>query len=130
MRKLFTTLPLLSALIISAAWSTFDHTASAAMTDGQTADTMKDDDLILAVDDASILANNNATIIEADLVATNGVVHVIDQVLFLEQSLEDIAAATFAAYPNPVQNELWLASKPGQTLLVHDDNGHVICLVR
>lgn len=218
MRKLFTTLPLLSALIFSAAWSTFDHTASAAtpapatlcggdsltvmdvilghqdlgvfaalldtanlnealmgpgpftifapvdgavdqvdpmliitlvldpvalasvlgyhisegllmsadMTDGQTVDTMTDNDLILAVGDASILVNNYATIIEADLVATNGVVHVIDQVLFPEQSVEDPAPATFAAYPNPVQNELWLASSSGQTLQVHDATGRLI----
>ncbi|MDG2426109.1 MAG: fasciclin domain-containing protein [Flavobacteriales bacterium] len=96
------------------------------MTDGQSVDTMTDDDLILSLGDATILVNNYAAIIEGDLEASNGVVHVIDQVLFPEQSVDDMTTTTFAAYPNPVQDELWIASTIQQTLEVHDATGRLL----
>jgi uncharacterized surface protein with fasciclin (FAS1) repeats len=99
---------------------------SVDMTDGQSLGTLTDDELVLSVGDASIMVNNYATIVEADLVGSNGVVHVIDQVLFPEQSVDDLSAATFAAYPNPIQNELWIASTSGQTLQIHDATGRLI----
>ena len=50
---------------------------------------------------------DNATVVMADIVCTNGVIHIIDDLLFAEESsLEDDKNIEFSVYPNPSNGEI------------------------
>jgi type V secretory pathway adhesin AidA len=54
-----------------------------------------------------IVSIDNATVIVADIEATNGVVHVIDAVLVpLTLGLDNVNNSTIGVYPNPVSDLL------------------------
>ena len=53
---------------------------STALTDGMTATALNGDDVTFTVNDAGVMVND-ANVVTADVVASNGVVHVIDKVL-------------------------------------------------
>jgi uncharacterized surface protein with fasciclin (FAS1) repeats len=53
---------------------------STALTDGMTATALNGDDVTFTVNDAGVQVND-ANVVTADVVASNGVVHVIDKVL-------------------------------------------------
>mmetsp|Transcript_2706 Transcript_2706/g.3537 ORF Transcript_2706/g.3537 Transcript_2706/m.3537 type:complete len:668 (+) Transcript_2706:67-2070(+) len=74
-------------------------TLAAQIESGQMLETLSPGNKISAVSDGSnVVLDGSATVIDADLVATNGVVHVIGQVLAsppsVSQSIVDIAQAT------------------------------------
>ena len=50
---------------------------------------------------------DNATVVMADILCTNGVIHIIDDLLFAEESsLEDNKNIEFSVYPNPSNGEI------------------------
>ena len=53
---------------------------ASAVTDGMTAAALNGDHLLFAVDDSSVSVND-ANVVSADIAASNGMIHVIDQVL-------------------------------------------------
>ena len=64
---------------------------STALTDGLTATALNGDDVTFTVNDAGVQVND-ANVVTADVVASNGVVHVIDKVLMPPADLVDIPA--------------------------------------
>ena len=64
---------------------------STALTDGMTATALNGDDVTFTVNDAGVQVND-ANVVTADVVASNGVVHVIDKVLMPPADLVDIPA--------------------------------------
>lgn len=54
---------------------------SSELTDGQTLTTLQGGDLTVSIDGDTVKVNNDATVLQADLQAGNGVIHVIDTVL-------------------------------------------------
>ena len=62
---------------------------STALTDGLTATALNGDDVTFTVNDAGVQVND-ANVVTADVVASNGVVHVIDKVLMPPADLVDI----------------------------------------
>tara|TARA_B100001093_G_scaffold108700_1_gene100956 strand:- start:70 stop:2604 length:2535 start_codon:yes stop_codon:yes gene_type:complete len=62
---------------------------SSALTDGMVATALNGDDVTFTVNDAGVMVND-ANVVTADVVASNGVVHVIDKVLMPPADLVDI----------------------------------------
>ncbi|MGB0510218.1 MAG: fasciclin domain-containing protein [Flavobacteriales bacterium] len=74
---------------------------STDLSDGQTITTVNGADVTVSVMDGTVMIND-ATVIVADLVADNGVVHVIDAVLSLPSGVDQVNLADlFNVYPNP-----------------------------
>lgn len=89
---------------------------STDLTDGQTVTTLQGDDLAIGVSGSTVTVNG-ATVTTADVEATNGVVHLIDQVLVPEVDIVDTG----------VLNELYtlvdLVRSAGLESTLRDDNG-------
>mgnify|MGYP005725961555 FL=1 len=62
---------------------------ASAVTDGMNAEALNGDDLSFTVTDGVVMVNN-ATVTSADVMASNGVIHVIDKVLMPPADLGDI----------------------------------------
>lgn len=62
---------------------------SSSLTDGQTVTTLQGDDLTIGVT-GSTVSVDGATVTSADIPATNGVIHLIDQVLIPEVDIVDV----------------------------------------
>ena len=63
--------------------------ASSDVTDGMSAEALNGDDLTFTVSDGSVMVND-ATVTSADVMASNGIIHVIDKVLMPPADLGDI----------------------------------------
>ena len=63
--------------------------ASSDVTDGMSAEALNGDDLSFTVSDGSVMVND-ATVTSADVMASNGIIHVIDRVLMPPADLGDI----------------------------------------
>ena len=63
--------------------------ASSDVTDGMSAEALNGDDLSFTVSDGSVMVND-ATVTSADVMASNGIIHVIDKVLMPPADLGDI----------------------------------------
>ena len=63
--------------------------ASSDVTDGMSAEALNGDDLAFTVSDGSVMVND-ATVTSADVMASNGIIHVIDKVLMPPADLGDI----------------------------------------
>lgn len=55
--------------------------ATAISLDGQSAGTVQGEEIAISVVDGSVVINDSATVIQADVAASNGIIHVIDAVL-------------------------------------------------
>ena len=74
---------------------------SSDLSDGQTITTVNGEDVTVSIMGTTVMINN-ATVIVADLVADNGVVHVIDAVLSLPSGVDRVQLTDlFNVYPNP-----------------------------
>ena len=55
--------------------------ATAISLDGQSAATVNGAEIAISVVDGSVVINDTATVVTADVAASNGIIHVIDAVL-------------------------------------------------
>ena len=78
---------------------------STDLSNGQSLTTANGKALLVTINNNGVFINN-AQVIEADLVAENGVVHIIDEVLDILTSLDDIIENKVSIYPNPTADFL------------------------
>ena len=79
---------------------------STDLSNGQQVPTLFGDNVLVTINNG-IVSIDNATVIVADIEATNGVVHVIDAVLVpATLGLNNINNTTIGVYPNPVSDVL------------------------
>ena len=79
---------------------------STDLSDGQLIATLQGGDVEVSIDGMGVMIND-ANVIVADLVADNGVVHVIDAVLSLPTGVESVSLSSlFEVYPNPTTDVL------------------------
>ncbi|MBK8622190.1 MAG: fasciclin domain-containing protein [Saprospiraceae bacterium] len=78
---------------------------STDLSNGQSLTTANGKALLVTINNNGVFINN-AQVIEADLVAENGVVHIIDEVLDILTSLDDIIEDKISIYPNPTADFL------------------------
>ena len=102
-------------------------TLSSALIDGQMITTLQGGDVEISIDACMTVMVNDATVIDADIPADNGVVHVIDKVLMpgptgvASVSLESL----FEVYPNPTTDAIRWNGAQVDRLQVVDTEGRV-----
>lgn len=98
---------------------------STDLTDGQTIATLQGEEVTISIDGMMVMVNE-ANVIVADLVADNGVVHVIDAVLSLPSGVNQVDLGTlFEVYPNPTTDVLRWGAMQVERLQVLDANGRL-----
>jgi uncharacterized surface protein with fasciclin (FAS1) repeats len=78
---------------------------SGSLSNGQTITTLQGTDVTVSITGGNVFINN-AQVIVADIVADNGVVHVIDAVLTPISSVNESNVQTASIYPNPASEML------------------------
>ncbi|MFM9005599.1 MAG: fasciclin domain-containing protein, partial [Flavobacteriales bacterium] len=78
---------------------------SNGLTNGQSIVTLQGQSVIVSINAGNIFING-AQVILADIVAGNGVVHVIDAVLTPQINVEEVSLLDAMVYPNPASEEL------------------------
>jgi uncharacterized surface protein with fasciclin (FAS1) repeats len=97
---------------------------STDLSDGQILTTLQGGDVEISIDMGVMV--NDANVIVADLVADNGVVHVIDMVLSLPSGVDQVALADlFNVYPNPTTDVLRWNGVAVDRIRVIDTQGRV-----
>ena len=76
---------------------------------GQNITTLLNEDVTVTITGGSVFINNSRIIL-ANLVASNGIVHVIDAVLTPVISVEETLLSNSTIYPNPAVNELYVST--------------------
>jgi hypothetical protein len=78
---------------------------SSDLSDGQTITTLQGDDLTVTINGDGVFIND-AQVTAPDIMASNGVVHVVNGVLIPPVNVEDKSAFKLKLYPNPVENQM------------------------
>ena len=104
-----------------------DLAYSTDISDGLVLDMLNGDEATITIDGGSVLINDSEIII-TDLIAENGVVHVIDAVLLPPVSVAEVAFADLTLYPNPAYDYINVtADAPaGTEYQIMDQTGRVI----
>lgn len=89
---------------------------SSGLTDGQTVTTLQGEQLTIGVSGSTVTVNG-ATVVTADVEATNGVIHIIDAVLVPEVDIVDVAVLN--DFPTLVE----LVRTAGLEATLRSDNG-------
>ena len=76
---------------------------STDLSNGQVIETLNGESVTVTIDANGVFIND-AEVIVADLVADNGVVHVIDAVLLPPTNVAEAAASSWSVFPNPAQD--------------------------
>jgi uncharacterized surface protein with fasciclin (FAS1) repeats len=99
---------------------------SSELSNGQSISTLIGEDLTVQIDTAIFI--NNAKIIVQDIIADNGIVHVIDAVLIPSSILSvSEVADSFHLFPNPADETLFIQSEFGfNQWMVRDMQGRVV----
>jgi DNA-binding beta-propeller fold protein YncE len=95
------------------------------LSDGQVATTLQGQDIEVNIVNGDVFINN-AQVIVADILAENGVVHVIDAVLLPSISVENIEAQNLSIYPCPATENLTVelqSNMENATLRVYNAQG-------
>ena len=101
---------------------------STDLSDGQSIETLQGQDVVVGIDMMTVTIND-ATVIVADLVADNGVVHVIDAVLLPGTGVEAVnPIADFNVYPNPASFQVNIVGEvpAGANLNIYDAVGRSV----
>lgn len=80
---------------------------SGSLVNGQNEITLKGDPINVTINSEGVFINN-AKVIQADIEADNGIVHVLDGVLSLPSSTSDFSGQKPAVWPNPFTNGFFL----------------------
>lgn len=103
------------------------------LTEGMTATTLLGEEIMFSLDGGATITDPNgrvSNITAVDLVARNGVVHVIDTVILPEQTatnIEDFEEMTMNFYPNPAVDRITVQSDEiGGTLRIIDISGKML----
>ena len=100
---------------------------AADLTDGMELVMMDGNSATISIGDNVTI--DNATVVMADIVCTNGVIHIIDDLLFAEESsLEDDKNIEFSVYPNPSNGEININSlnNDNYNILITNYLGNII----
>jgi len=97
---------------------------STDLSDGQALTTLNGADVTVSIDGDANVWINDALVIVPDLMADNGVVHVIDAVLSVQSGLERVDLdALFDVYPNPTSDAIRWNGAPVDRVEVIDGRG-------
>ena len=99
---------------------------STSLTDGQTITTLQGEDITVTIDTNGVMINN-AMVVVADILADNGVVHVIDAVLIpqLPSSVSNTETVKLNI-PNPVMENINIPSTGNSNVQIYTTSGQVV----
>jgi uncharacterized surface protein with fasciclin (FAS1) repeats len=104
------------------------QTLSTDLSNGQAIETLFGEDVVITINGDGVFVND-AQVFFADLLAENGVVHVIDMVLSPPTSVSETNKITASVYPNPASEQLTIvleSSMDNAMYQIYDMRGAIV----